>query len=70
LRFQICFDVDIFEFENGFDVDILALEGIGRIFWIKIADFGYKKYKRPGHTHTGNKQVPICDLFESITLER
>jgi hypothetical protein len=50
LRFQICFDVDIFEFENGFDVDILALKTIGRLFKGKIADLGYKNFKTPGHT--------------------
>jgi hypothetical protein len=50
LRFQIGFDVDIFEFENWFDVDILALFGIGRNFWVNIADLGYKNFKTPGHT--------------------
>jgi hypothetical protein len=64
LRFKICFDVDIFEFENDFD--ILALEGIGRIFWIKIADLGYK---RPGRTvyHFNVSTIFIVELGVNFT---
>jgi hypothetical protein len=41
------FDVDIFEFEYGFCVDIFALKRIGKPFGGKSPTSATKKYKMP-----------------------
>jgi hypothetical protein len=45
LRIQICFDVYIFEVENGFDVDIFALQRIGPFFGKKLRTWATKNTK-------------------------
>ncbi len=42
LRSQICFDVNIFGFEKGFDVNILT--SIGRLFFYENCRLGLQKF--------------------------